>query len=138
MAKIIGYGSVLTTTSSTGTLEHGQIRSISGPAGSASDVDTTCLDSTSNFRTFARGPVDPGEVTLTLAYDPALDTHKRIGTYYANGTVLNWTVYHGSSTGATDIINAYVSSMGREIPLDDLITCEVTLKASGNPNYSTT
>lgn len=138
MAKLIGYGSVLTTTTSTGTREIGQIRSISGPAGSGTDVDTTTLDTTGKFRTFARGPVDPGTVTLSLVYDPTLASHQELGTLYASGTAKNWTVYHGSSTGNTDIFSAYISSMSREIPLDDVISCDVVLKVSGHPQYSST
>jgi hypothetical protein len=138
MAKTVGFGSVLSYTSTTGEINIAQIQNIDGPDGSPTDVDTTTLDSSTNFRTFARGPVDPGNVSMTLVYDPAADSHKRLGTLYSSGTAKTFTIYHGSSTGDSDAITAYVASMSRAIPLDDVITCDVTLKVSGDPVYTTT
>lgn len=136
MTKRVGFGSILTCTSSTGTLTIGQIRSIDGPSGSGTDVDTTTLDSSSNFRTFSPGPTDPGELTLDLVYDKALNDHGRLGSYYASQVAKTWTVTDGSSTGPTRAFSGYIKSMGAAIPLDDVITCSVTIKVSGVPGFS--
>jgi hypothetical protein len=137
MAKNIGFKSILTVTTTTGAAEIGQIRNISGPGVSANDVDTTCLDSSSNYRTFSCGLLDPGEVTFGVAYDPTMTTHKRLAEYMGTRSAKTFTVYHASSTGDTDAFTAYVKGMGREIPLDDLITCDYTLKVTGIPAYTT-
>ena len=138
MAYTIGFGSVLSYTSSTGEINLGQIKNVDGPSGSASDVDTTCLDTVGNFRVFARANVDPGELTFTVAYDPTVDSHQRLGTLYASGTAKTFTVYHGSTSGTASAMTGYVSSLGRAIPLDDLITVDLTIKISGDPDYETT
>jgi hypothetical protein len=137
MAKSIGYKSILAVTTTTGLTEIGQIRSISGPGVSANDIDTTTLDSSSNYRTFACGLLDPGEVTISAVYDSTSLTHSRLCYYMGLKAVKTFTVYHGSSTGDTDAFSAYVKGMSREIPLDDLITCDYTLKVTGKPAYTT-
>jgi hypothetical protein len=138
MTKNIGYKSILAVTTTTGAAEIAQIRNISGPGVSANDVDTTTLDSSTNYRTFACGLLDPGEVSMQLVYDPAAITHRRLALYMGTKAAKTFTVYHGSSTGDSDAFIAYVKGMSREIPLDDLITCDVTLKVSGVPSYNTT
>lgn len=137
MAKTIGYGSILTVTTTTAATEVGQIRNISGPGVSGNDVDTTCLDSSTNYRTFSSGLLDAGEVTFGVVYDPANVSHKRLTYYMGQRSEKTFIVYHGSSTGDTDQFQAYVKGMSREIPLDDLITCDITLKVSGIPGYTT-
>lgn len=131
MVKYFGYHSIIA--SSTG--EIGQVKSISGPGASFGDVDTTCLDSTSNFRTFVPGLGDGGEVTLSLVYDPS--AHAPLANALGARTVKYWTVYHGSSGGDSDAFYGYVKSMSREIPLDDLITSDVTIKVTGLPGFTT-
>lgn len=137
MAKSIGYKSILAVTTTTGSAEIGQIRSISGPGVSANDVDTTTLDSSSNYRTFSCGLIDPGEVTFGVVYDPTDTLHKRLAYYMGQRSSKTFTVYHGSSSGDSDAFSAYVKGMSREIPLDDLITCDYTLKVTGKPAYTT-
>ena len=138
MAKNIGYGSALAVATSTGgTTTIAAIRSISGPGTDATDVDTTCLDSSSNFRTFAAGPIDPGEVTFQLAYSTTEASHGRLADMHENKTSYTFTLTHNTSGSDTDTFSAYVKSLGREIPLDDLITQDVGLKVSGLPGYTT-
>lgn len=136
MAKTHGYHSILTVTTTTGAAEIGQIRNISGPSVAGNDIDTTCLDSTSSFRTFVGGLLDPGEVTFSTVYDPAAVAHKRLAFYMGQKSSKTFVVYHGSSGGETDTFTAYVKGMSREIPLDDVITCDFTLKVTGLPAYT--
>lgn len=133
MTKFFGYRSIIAT--STGELA--QVRSITGPGVSFDDVDTTCLDSSTNYRTFVAGLGDGGEVTLGLVYDPTHASHKILASAALGRTTKTFTVYHGSSTGDTDVFEAYVKGVSREIPMDNVITCDVTLKVDGNPKYTT-
>ena len=137
MAKLVGYRSILVVTTTTGATEIGQIRNISGPGVTATDVDTTTMDSSTNYRTFSAGLLDAGEVTFGTVYDPGSVTHKRLAEYMGNRSEKAFTVYHGSSTGDTDAFQAYVKGMSREIPMDDVITCDFTLKVTGIPGYTT-
>lgn len=136
-AKAIGFGSVLAVTTTTGETNIAQVRNISGPDVDFDDVDTTCMDSSSNYRTFIPGLGNPGQVTFDLAYSSTVLTHKRLAFYMGQRSSKTFTFYPNSSGGDADAFSAYVKSMGREVPLDDLITCSVTLKLSGKPGYST-
>lgn len=136
-AKAIGYGSVLVVTSTTGELNLGQVRNISGPNVDFDDVDTTTLDSSSNFRTYIPGLGNPGEVTMSLAYSSTVTSHKRLAYYMGQRQSKTFTFYPNSTAGDADAFSAYVKGMSREVPLDDLITADVTLKVSGKPGYST-
>ena len=135
MAKGIGYGSELSVASTTGTLEVGQIRSISGPDSEYDDVDTTTLDSSTNFRTFVAGLADPGVVTIELVADPTLTSHTRLSTYHEAGSIKVWTISHPTSAN-TQAFSGYVKSIGQEIPLDDLITRSVSFKVTGDPGWT--
>lgn len=137
MTKTVGYHSILAVTTTTGLTEIGQIRNISGPGVSANDVDTTTLDSSSNYRTFTCGLLDPGEVSFGVVYDPADSMHKRLAYYAGQRSSKLFTIYHGSSAGDTDAFTAYVKGLSREIPLDDVITADLTLKVTGKPAYTT-
>ena len=136
-AKTIGYGSAISVTTTTGELLIGQVRNISGPGTDATDVDTTTLDSSSNFRTFVPSLIDPGEVSFQVAYSTTITSHLRLAEYHKNLSAKTFKAYHGSTTGDSDSFSAYVKSMGREIPLDDLITLDFSLKVSGLPGYTT-
>lgn len=134
MAKAIGYGVTLETTTSTGTLSIAYIRSISGPNSSINDVDTTTLDSTGGFRTFIAGLIDGGEVTCELVYDPSVESHKTLGTRYKARTSQAYTITHPSTT-SNSAFTGYIKSLSREIPLDDVVTCTVGFKVTGNPGF---
>jgi hypothetical protein len=138
MAKTIGYGSVLVVNTSTGgEVNVAQVHSISGPGVSGNDVDTTTLDSSSNYRTFVAGLLDPGELTFGLVYDPTAVSHTRLARYMNARYSATWKVMQGSSGGTLTTFSGYIKGMSREVPMDDLITCDVTVKVSGKPGYTT-
>lgn len=133
MTKIFGYRSIVAT--STG--EIAQLTNVGGPGTDFAEVDTTTMDSSSNYRTSVPGIGNPGDMTLAFMYDPAAASHKILAEAQQNRTTKVWTVYHGSSTGDTDTFSAWVKSMGREIPMDGMITCDVSLHVTGKPGYTT-
>ena len=137
MTKYFGYGAVLQVTTTTGDAAIGQVTNISGPGVDFADVDTTTMDSSSNYRTFVPGLGDPGEVTFSVMYDPAAVPHKRLAYYMGQRQVKSFKLYHGTTSADEDAFSAYVKSLGREIPMDGMITADITLKLSGKPGYST-
>lgn len=138
MTKYFGYGSVLQVTTTTGDAAIGQILSINGPGVDFADVDTTTMDSSSNYRTFVPGLGDPGEITVSLLYDPGAVTHKRLAYYAGQRSTKAFKLYHGTTAaGDEDTFSAHVKGIGREIPMDGMIACDFTLKVTGKPGYST-
>lgn len=138
MSKIFGYGSVLQVTTTTGDLAIGQVTNISGPGTDAADVDTTTMDSSSNFRTFVSGLIDPGELAISVMYDPGLVSHKRLAYYHGQRSTKVFKLYHGTTAaGDEDTFSAHIKSLGREIPMDNVITCDFTVRVTGKPGYTT-
>lgn len=139
MAKSVGFGTVLILCSSDGTTENNvaQVLNISGPGVSGNDVDTTTLDSSSNYRTFVGGLLDPGELTFSIVYDPTAATHALLANFMGERYTANWKIAIGSSSGALQTFSGHVKGMSREIPLDDKVTCDVTVKVTGLPGYTT-
>lgn len=138
MAKNIGYGSVLIVATTTGgEVNIAQVRNISGPGVSGNDVDDTTMDSSSNYRTFQCGLLDPGEVSCSIVYDSTAASHSRLVRYMNTRYSATWKVAEVSTGGTVTTFSGYVKGMGREIPLDDVITCDVTIKVSGIAGYTT-
>ena len=78
MTKYFGYGAVLQVTTTTGDAALAQVVSISGPGVDFPEVDTTTMDSSSNYRTSVPGLGNPGDVTIALMYDPTATTPRTI------------------------------------------------------------
>lgn len=135
MAKEIGFGSEFYVTTTTAATAIGQIKSISGPDSQTNDVDTTTLDSSTNYRTFVPGLIDPGVVTLEVVSDPTALVITRMRQYFEAGTAKTFNIYHNTSGNAQQF-SAYVQSIGQEIPLDDLIMNTYTLKLSGDAGWT--
>lgn len=133
MTKFFGYRSIIAT--STGELA--QLTGFDGPGVDFPEVDTTTMDSSSNYRTSVAGLGEPGDVTLEMLYDPTHASHKILAAAALNRTQKTWTVYHGSSTGDTDTFEAWVKSINRTIPMDNMISASVTIHVTGVPGYTT-
>jgi hypothetical protein len=141
LQKRIGYGQTLSVTVGAGpAVELGAIvDGWSGPDTSSDDVETTVLADT--FKTFKRAQIDPGTFTFTLAYDPADAESILIGDLYNSGDVATWTItYSDEGGGAPDSesFDGYINGLGREMTKGSLVSCNVSIKVSGDPGYSGT
>jgi hypothetical protein len=54
-----------------------------------------------------------------------------------NRTAKAWKLYHGTSDANEDLFTAYIKSYNRSIPMDDVMTADITLKVTGLPGYTT-
>jgi hypothetical protein len=95
------------------------------------------LDSTSNYRTFKAGPLDPGEVEIEMIYNSTNTTMKRLHVDLNALTSRTWTIDYPSTTAVNDTFTGTISALGAELPLDDVITRTITIKLSGKPGLST-
>jgi hypothetical protein len=131
----VSTSTTVATSTAAGAVQVGGIMSVGGPDGSGTDVDTTCLDSTSNYQTFQKGFSDAGEQTYDVAFDPADSGWAKIKAMDAATTIGNFfTVF--PSTVAEHVMKGYVKSVGRTIQRDTMITRSITVKASSGPGYN--
>ncbi len=138
---ILGFGTSAGSGSSGFTQVAGLI-GLPGPDGSGDDIDTSTIDNDDNFKTFARGQVDPGEMSLSLAYGSTDASQKQLGTLYESGVIVSWgfifSATAGSTAWETDTFDGYLKSMGRAIEKDAMIMRTIGIKVSGNPGFPTT
>ena len=93
------------------------------------------------YEQFAKGQINPGELSMMLAYDPDNTITQLLVTLLQQQLPApNWQIsYPSGSLGAGTIITqvflAHLSSLGREINRGKLVTCEVTLTKTGAPGF---
>lgn len=115
------------------------IRGLSHSEASGTAVDVTVLDDLSTSDRYMRkagGLVDPGQLTINLAYDPADATQKTLKALLSSGVESSFTVVFPTTT-ITESFNGIVNGIGREIPFGELVTCAVRIDKSGLPGFST-
>jgi hypothetical protein len=113
-------------------LEICDIIDLDGPSIEVTSVEKTHLQSPDCFKEFMAGFGDGGEVTF------------RINTNSVNMTILygmlresfDWRITHPDEQGTWEF-EAFITALGGgDVPEDDRVTSEVTLKVSGKPVYA--
>ena len=138
MGVSIGFGSALTVATSTGgTTTIGKVMGISGPDSSATEVETTTFDSTSRYETYVCATIDPGSLQIDLVYSTTEAGHKRLASMFHEGAARAFTITYSSTPMGTDTMTAFVSGLSKELPLKDKMTCQATLKITGDAGWST-
>jgi predicted secreted protein len=99
-------------------------------------VDASNVDSASNYREYIGGLLDGGEVTLSLIYDEADTGHIALKSDLESDTPGSYSIVFPSPISKTWTLPALVTSIGREIPFDGRVTCEVGLKITGRPTVA--
>jgi len=137
--KYIGNGTTLgvsTGSSTSAATAVGGVISVGGPGGDAPDVDTTTMDSTSNYTTQLRGFRAAGELALEVAYDPADVGWVKILAMDASGVGGTFVTTFASTALATESFKGYVKSVGRTINRDAMITRQITVGATSGPGFN--
>jgi predicted secreted protein len=115
----------------------GNIISIGGPNQTRDPIDISTMDSTSKFREFIPGMIDPGEITFECNYDgTAAGTANTLNTWKTN-TANTWTVtFNNNGTTSSWACSGFMTALGHAIPFDDKVTQSVTVKCTGVPTYT--
>ena len=107
----------------------GEVQSISGPDGTAPEIDTTSLSSTA--RTFNMGLPEEGNVTLEVNLDPDDAQQTELRTKRAAQTVNNYQITLTDSPATTLTFAAYVTGFSVNVAIDDVIKASITLRITG-------
>lgn len=105
--------------------------SISGPDGSASEIDVTALDSTA--REFLMGLPDEGNVGLELIWGGETSNAQQVAlrTARATQTLKTFQIRLTDSPQSTYTFTAYVTGWSLSAGIDDAVKCSVTLRITG-------
>lgn len=116
-----------------------ELHDIGGMNLSADTIETTTLDSTSNFRTFIQKLKDGGDVTASGFFNPG-DTNGQAALYalFGTGVVTPFTILFPSSLGASWTFNAIVVEVKTGAKVGDAIPWDIKLKVTGVPSLLVT
>ncbi len=108
-----------------------QVSDISGPDGSAGEIDVTDLSST--VKEFKRGLTDNGSVTSTLMFIPANTQHAQLRADFNSATEVsrNYRITFTDSPMTTWTFSGYVASLSITNSLDSSTTASLSLRIKG-------
>ena len=135
---LFGQGTLLKLGNSAGTsfTTIARITDLSLPSMSADSVESTSHDSANFTREFEPGLIDPGELSLTILYDPAEVTHGLTAglPYLMKNRLKRKFQIHYTDAGDTIwTVEGFVTGFQGSAPIDDNVTADVTIKLSGFP-----
>lgn len=104
---------------------------ITGPDGSAGEIDVTDLSSTA--KEFKRGLTDNGSVSVTMMFIPANTQHAQLRSDFNSATEVarNYRLTFTDSPNTLWTFNAYVSTLSITNSLDSTTTASLGLRIKG-------
>lgn len=128
-----GYGSFIqysTDGGSTYSTALTEVTDIKGPGEKGKSINATHLLSPNGYEEFIPGLVDGGEVKLDLTFVKA--------TYNAVRALVRttplWKITF--SQGSTIVFSGFLTEIDNQIPKEDRIKADVTLKVTGKPTFT--
>ena len=92
-------------------------------------IDVTALDSSGGYREKIPGFRDGGEYTFNMNFTIA--NYSIINTEFESSTVRNWQLLMPNTEASVFAFAGYVTTVGKTIPLDDKVNCDVTISVTG-------
>ena len=113
-----------------------EVKTIAGPGGASSTLDTTTLDSAA--KEFVPGLKDNGEVSMGLNFVPGDAAQQQMLTDQENLTPAIYRITYSDKRptgGSTATFTAYVTNFSPSIGVDALSTADVSLRVSGGVDW---
>lgn len=107
----------------------GEVTSIGGPDGSASEIDVTDLSSTA--KEFKMGINDEGSVTLEMMFVPSDVQHAALRTHKSARTLAQFQILFTDSPQTQWAFSAYVTALSVSAAVDAALTGSITLRITG-------
>lgn len=107
-----------------------EVKSVSGPSGSASVIDVSDLSSTSKEKRM--GLADEGQLQLTVNYIPGNAVHAGLRADRAARTLRGFRVVFTDSPNTIWSFNGYVTGFSTSGGVDGTLESQVTIEISGS------
>jgi hypothetical protein len=114
-----------------------EIKSITGPGGASTTLDTTTLSSAA--KEFVPGLKDNGEVTLGVNFVPGDEGQQTMIDDQENLQMAVYKITYSDKKptgGTTAVFNAYVTNFAPSVGVDALSTADVSLRVSGGVTWT--
>jgi hypothetical protein len=105
-----------------------QVTSMSGPDGSASEIDVTNLSSTA--KEFILGLKDEGSIQLSMIWDERLTNHALLRTKFGSGVSTSFRITDAGSPQKIYTFPAFVSTLSMSTGVDEVQRADVNLRIS--------
>lgn len=115
-----------------------ELHDIGGMNLTADHIETTTLDSASNFRTFIQKLKDGGDITASGFFNPGDAGQAALYAAFGTGAVTAFTILFPSTLGASWTFNAIVVEVKTGAKVGDAIPWDVKLKVTGVPSLLVT
>lgn len=112
-----------------------EVNNITGPSMSRDTIDVTSLDSTGGYREFIGGFRDGGTVNFNMNF--TLAGYNNMKDDFEDSALRDYQIVLPDAGATTFEFSGLVTELPLEIPMDDKITCAVTIKISGAVTLST-
>lgn len=112
-----------------------EVTNIDGPNKSRDTIDVTTLDSDGGYREFISGLRDGGEVQLDISY--TYSGYDLINDDFEDDNARDYQITLPDADKTVLQFSALVTALGLQVPMEDRITCNTTLKISGPVTLST-
>lgn len=106
-----------------------EINNITGPSMSRETIDVTSLDSTGGYREFIAGFRDAGEVQFSMNFSQA--GYQLMKEDFESDSLRDYQIVLPDASATTFDFSGLVVELPLDIPMDDKITCSITIKISG-------
>lgn len=124
-----------TLTSSAGGWENiAEVNNISGPSKTRETIDVTTLQTTGGYRQFIGSFRDAGTVTLSMNF--TRETYELMNNDFESDVVRNYEIVLPDVDNTSLEFQGLVTELPLDIPPDDKITANVTIKVSGKPTLN--
>lgn len=126
---VAGVGTRFRRWSGSAWVDIAEINSISGPGMTRDTIDVTSLDSTGGYREYITGFRDAG--TISLAMNFTRSTYELMKNDFEDNSLQNYEIVLPDTENTTLEFEGLVTELPLNIPTDDKITADVTIKISG-------
>ena len=126
---VSGVGTIFRRWDNSAYQDIGMINSISGPGMTRNTIDTTTLGTEGGYRTFIGGFRDGGTITLNMNF--ARDTYEVMKEDFESDDEVEYEILLPDEENTSLNFAGIVTELPLDIPTDDKITANTTIKISG-------
>lgn len=138
----IGYGCDIQISTNGGSsyATFGQVTELNLPNFKVKDVDTSNIQMANPWRSFQGGLIDGDVIKFKLIFAKAnyntVLSNIRLSQVAGQNVMFKFIFSDIVTTASTLVVSGYINGLGGMVPLDDMITCDVSLKVSGQPAFT--
>ena len=133
MAKdVVGKGTRLQCEIGTALVDVAQIYEITPPNAEVEMFDATTLDSSDGWKEhYSTGFTEPGELSFSVFFDPALAGHDDLRQLLTTRDVKNWNLIYTDGSATEDAFTGTLTKFDPTVVMNDGVKATINVKLTG-------